>query len=200
MGSALRTWHVRHSTAQACSESTLHVEPACRGVRGIASSGPRRRRRTDSAAAPPTGQLVARAWIRSWPSMARRLLLEALGAARLQPPPGLGSGPVPAGRNRGPIRGDATRPRRGAEVPRDTSEPGAPVSSSLRRRTRIRDCRGSRRRPRAAEGVVHRGPIARCAARACRLSRGDVTRRADARAWGNAGARREVRRAPEHSS
>jgi len=123
MGSALRTWHVRHPTAQACSESTLHVMPACRGVRGIASSCPRRRRPTDGAGAPPTEQLVAWAWIRGWLSMARRLLLEAIGAARLQPPPGLGPGLVPAGRIRGPIRGDATRPRRGAEAHETRTSP-----------------------------------------------------------------------------
>ena len=37
--------------------------------------------------------------------------------------------------------------------------------------------RGDGRRPRAAEGVVHRGPITRGAARACRSSRGAVPAR-----------------------
>jgi len=74
---------------------------------------PRRRREADGAAPSTAPHPVAAARIQGRERMARRLQWESLGAERLQPPPGLGSGPVPAGRNRGPIRGDATRPAPG---------------------------------------------------------------------------------------
>jgi len=152
-------------------------QPRTSGAIRRTSSDHRRRRGADVPANSSATQLVAGVRIRKWQPVAHRLHWRPVGAARLHPPPGLGSGPVFAGRNRGPIRGDATRPRREAEVRSEqTNEPGTYQAQSARR-TRARDDRGSGRRPRAAEGVVHRGPIARCAARACRLPRGEVRHR-----------------------
>ena len=144
------------------------------GAQVVASSGPRRRRGADGGTPPLARQLVAAALILTRSSMARWLLFEPAeprGSSRH-----LASVRDPYPRVAIGGRSEGTRPDRagGGSDSRARTSPARSGQQLKRCRIRTRDDRGSRRRPRAAEGVVHRGPIARCAARACRLSRGDV--------------------------
>ena len=72
------------------------------------------------------------------------------------------------GRPEGAGPGRAGR-RSKEQIPRGRARGRTPVPGTARSRERFR---GDGRRPWAAEGVVHRGPITQGAARACRLPRG----------------------------
>jgi len=158
---------------RAARQSSMSGAPTKAGQRGVAGAtraSRHRRRGAGSGAATrcgrahskprPGGAPVAVGQTRSreapsatWPRFGTRTR-------------GSQSGADPRGR-------DPTAPGGGSR-PRARASPAGVISSSRCWARYFKDDRGSRRRPRAAEGVVHRGPIARCAARAGRLSRGDT--------------------------
>ena len=92
---------------------------------GLVSARPRRRRRADGAALGDAIQLVAGVSIPWRPTMARRLLSEATGAATLRPPPGLVRGPCPRVAIGG--RSEGTRPDRAGRRKSDPSRRTSPA-------------------------------------------------------------------------